>query len=113
MFAVSIVLILIATLAPSYGDHTFIYIDKVAHFLLFLFLSVNICYKYPVGNKRVEFLMLAILFGLITEVLQQFVPGRDMNIYDGVADTVGVLIGHYLYQKNQIMFDKFILKLGA
>lgn len=50
---------------------------------------------------------------MIAEVAQQFIPGRDMDIYDGIADTIGVIVGYYFYKKFQLILDKLILKLGA
>ena len=40
----------------------------------------------------------ATIFGLITEVIQQFIPGRNREFYDGLADTLGIVSGFYLYQ---------------
>jgi VanZ family protein len=55
----------------------------------------------------------AILFGLVTEVAQQFIPDRDMDIYDGIADTIGVIVGYYFYKQFQFKFDILIKRLGA
>lgn len=55
----------------------------------------------------------AIILGLLTEVLQQFIPGRGMDIYDGIADTLGTVIGYYIYRSNKSKLDKLILKMGA
>lgn len=115
LFQASIVVILILILTPntSGGVSSIKYLDKVVHFGLFLTLSINACYKYRIYERRTEVIIWMIFFGLMTEVLQQFIPGRDMDIYDGIADTLGVIIGYYIYKMNQLKLDKVILKLGA
>lgn len=110
----SIILILIATLSPSGGVKVDIpFVDKVVHFFLFFALAANISYKYQNGTKEAPMLMWAILFGLLTEVLQQFVPGRDMDLYDGIADTLGVIGGYFFYMNMPTLCDNWIKKLGG
>lgn len=115
LFQASIVVILILMLTPkaSSGVHPMTYLDKVVHFGLFLILSINACYKYQNYERRTEAIIWMIFFGLMTEVIQQFIPGRDMDIYDGIADTLGVISGYYIYKMNQLTLDKVIIKLGA
>uniref|UniRef100_UPI00404A55D5 VanZ family protein n=1 Tax=Gelidibacter sp. TaxID=2018083 RepID=UPI00404A55D5 len=115
LFQASIVVILILVLTPkaSSGVHPMTYLDKVVHFALFLTVSINGCYKYQNCERRTEAIIWIIFFGLITEVIQQFIPGRDMDIYDGIANTLGVISGYYIYKMNQVKLDKVILKFGA
>ncbi len=102
----NIVLILIVTLTPGNGKIVGSYLDKVVHFSIFLALGINICKKYKISNKLIQALLGAIIFGLITEIAQQLIPGRNMEFYDGLADTLGVATGYYLSHKflvkNQI-----------
>lgn len=95
----NIVLILIVTLTPGNGKIAGNYLDKFVHFSMFLALGFNICKKYENQKKLIEGLMWAIVFGLLTEVVQQIIPGRNMEFYDGLADTLGVVSGFYLYRK--------------
>ena len=113
LFQASVIVILILALAPGNGKVSIVYFDKFIHFSMFLALSINACYRYRKDSKRLEVLIWIILFGLLIEVAQQFVPHRDMDLYDGIADTIGVIAGYYLYRNNQIKLDKLILKLGA
>jgi VanZ family protein len=112
-FPAVIIVILILILTPSYGEFSINYIDKIVHFGLFLILTINACYKYRTYEKKIEAVIWIIFFGLVTEVIQQFIPGRDMDIYDGLADTLGVIFGYYFYKKNRSKSDKLLLKLGA
>ena len=113
LFPASIVVILILTLVPGNSQREVGHVDKIVHCCMFLVLSVNACYKFQKENRKTEALIWGIFFGLLTEVLQQFIPGRDMDIYDGIADTLGVIAGFYIYRFQQSKLDRIILKLGA
>ncbi|PKP02223.1 MAG: hypothetical protein CVU11_12625 [Bacteroidetes bacterium HGW-Bacteroidetes-6] len=113
LLLLSIIVILVLTLVPGNGNVSVPYLDKVVHFFLFLALSVNVGYKYLNAKRLTDAMILAIFFGLITEVGQQFIPGRDMDLYDGIADTIGIIVGYYFYRKFRFKLDKLIVMLGA
>ena len=96
----SLLIVLIVTLMPGDGKVAGNYWDKVIHFAVFLFLSISICNKYIKSKKLIEILFFAIALGFSTEVIQQFIPGRNMDIYDAIADTIGVIIGFYFFRKK-------------
>ncbi|MEN2284392.1 VanZ family protein [Algoriphagus sp. SE2] len=112
-FYISIAIIMILVWTPSEMESSGLYFDKVAHFLMFFGLSVNACFKFKNPVKLVEAMIWIILFALLTEFIQKFVPGRDMDIYDGIADTVGVIAGYYFYKVNSSKLDKLLIKIGA
>lgn len=113
LFQANIVVILILIFAPSSGRFSVDYLDKVVHFGLFMILSINACFKFYKTEKQIDALIWSIFLGLLTEVVQQFIPGRDMDIYDGIADALGVICGYYIYKKSHVKLDKIILKFGA
>lgn len=76
-------------------------------------LSINISYKYQGTKYLTGALFLAFLFGLLTEFLQQFIPGRNMDFADAIADSIGVFIGYFLYEVYKFKIDKTLLKFGA
>jgi VanZ family protein len=73
--------------------------DKVAHFIEYLILA----YLFYRGARderwgRVlpAWLLVIIVcggIGTIDELHQRFIPGRDPNIWDWVADTAGIVSG--------------------
>ncbi len=84
---------------PSIGT-----IDKVNHFIAYFGLSVllTLCLlfqtKYGFLYKKaflISFLVV-ILYGVIDEVHQLFIPGRMAEISDWLADTAGALLGVFL-----------------
>lgn len=48
--------------------------------------------------KFTPLFILSIGIVFLTEFLQQFIPGRGMDIYDAIADTFGVAAAYYFYK---------------
>lgn len=94
-------MVLIATLSPGDGKIIGNHLDKIAHFLIFCLLATSILYKFKNSVRGLELLLWCVLFSLFTEVCQQFIPGRTMEFYDGVADTLGIISGYYLYKNHE------------
>jgi len=110
---VSILIVLIVTLTPGDGKIVGMYLDKIVHFLIFFFLSINILYKYN-GTRVLSFyLFLAVLMGLGTEFFQQYIPGRNMDIIDAIADILGIVGAYLFYLLKPKKTTVFLLKLGA
>ncbi len=98
--------ILILTLTPARHVEQFTwpfaipYFDKIVHwtmFYAFAYLMLGTFYYRGVNKKmmRTAFLVfgLGFMLGLITEVLQEFVPGRSPEMKDIIANTAGTLSG--------------------
>ncbi|MFP3042662.1 VanZ family protein [Treponema primitia] len=74
--------------------------DKLQHVIAYLVLAVTVFFWFsPAQRKfhrlRTLFLLVFIssLYGVIDEVHQFFVPGRDCNVWDWIADTIGAFLG--------------------
>jgi VanZ family protein len=74
--------------------------DKLQHLLAFAVLSAAICLWVPLERWKTRglfFMMIAAcagsLYGIIDETHQFFVPGRNCNVWDWIADTLGAVIG--------------------
>ena len=85
-----------------------IYFDKWIHFGIFGLLCILMCSPFNRSGidlkKRYNyFLLIAMatsLFGYCTELLQKYVvPGRDYELLDWAADSLGALIGLYFSRK--------------
>jgi VanZ family protein len=75
-------------------------IDKLQHLLIFAALTVAMCLWVPLEKWKTRglfFMVIAAcagsLYGMIDEVHQFFVPGRDSSLWDWIADTLGAAIG--------------------
>lgn len=109
----SISLLLIAIFMPGNGKIAGNYLDKVAHFLLFFFASLNLLHSLINKEKITELLLGFILVGLLTEVIQQFIPGRNMDLYDGIADTVGIVVAFFIYKNYKSRVVLTLEKFGG
>ena len=74
--------------------------DKLQHLLAYLVLAASVIFWVPPDQRRLRpmrtFLLLVFigsLYGVIDEIHQFYVPGRDCNIWDWLADTLGALLG--------------------
>jgi VanZ family protein len=74
--------------------------DKVQHLIAYLVLTGALGLWIPPGfwqRRRALTLgltaLLGSLYGVIDEVHQYFVPGRDCNVWDWLADTIGAILG--------------------
>lgn len=100
----SLFVVLISTLAPNFGTGDIpgqsYQLDKLVHFALYFFLGWHIIKTYSI-EKSAGLLLSAAVMGLCIEVAQHYIPGRDMSIYDGIANTLGLVIVFY-YMRSKI-----------
>lgn len=80
--------------------------DKILHIVLFGLFSYLVLYgnrkQYLRSKHRSGYVVVAVLisalYGLVTELLQYYVfIGRNANIYDFYANTLGALFGGMAY----------------
>lgn len=74
--------------------------DKLQHLVAYLVLAAAIGLWFPSEWRRKRRLMPLILtalissiYGIVDEVHQFYVPGRDCNVWDWLADTAGAILG--------------------
>lgn len=71
--------------------------DKINHASAFAALTVSACFGFPGSRRRVLLVMLGLLaLGGLIEVVQYFVPGRDSDWHDVVADALGMAVGAFI-----------------
>jgi VanZ family protein len=78
----------------------FIGMDKLLHFTAYaavaaaggLWFSIESWIKHPLRNFLIC-VAIACIYGAVDEYHQSFVPGRDSDIWDWVADTLGGMTG--------------------
>ena len=74
--------------------------DKIVHFIEYLgvgFLMINMLLIQPMKKSHWKFaLMFLLLFPVLDEMLQYYTPSRIPDIYDGIFDICGGLIGAYI-----------------
>jgi VanZ family protein len=74
--------------------------DKLQHLLAFAVLSGGVGLWVPPDKWKDRGLLFMFItagigsaYGIVDEVHQFFVPGRDCNVWDWIADTLGAMIG--------------------
>lgn len=86
--------------------HVFEWEDKLHHFLAYMplgwLLMRSVVWR---GSSTRKALWLAIaigmMYGIIDEIHQYFVPGRVMDWTDAAADTTGIALGSWLFHRRR------------
>jgi VanZ family protein len=73
--------------------------DKLAHFGAYAVLGLLVARALP-PRGRLPWLafLLGSLYGASDEFHQHFVPGRSVDVFDWVADSLGVIAGASIYR---------------
>jgi len=86
--------------------------DKLAHFLLFFFVTINTVFYFSKDNKQLFLVMLFIAtLPFVTEIGQIYIKGRNFDYMDILADYLGLAFGvllFFLVKKQCIQFFKFL-----
>ena len=104
-------LIIIAILLPG-KDLPDIHIggyDKLIHMAMFAawVLAVRYDFRNPPLSYQIIFAV-GLLFSALTEVLQLLVEGRSFDVYDMVADALGVVAGLLLSRPLLKWINRFL-----
>ena len=93
-------------------------LDYLLHSLVFLPFLPLATYSISITSGNLKptiriplLIIIGILFAIITEVIQHFLPYRTFNINDLIANTLGVLLGFLpiLLIKNNLKFLKTLI----
>jgi VanZ family protein len=66
--------------------------DKISHYIAYFFLTIN-ALLITQKRKHILAIFLVILYGIIIECLQSFIPGRFPSYNDIIANSLGTLSG--------------------
>lgn len=80
--------------------NNFEYIDKIVHIFIFFILSL-ITFKEK-GEKTLKCMLVLCLYALLTEILQKLTGYRSFELYDVVADIIGIMCGSIIMKKNTV-----------
>ena len=82
--------------------------DKFGHVLVFLYLAFLIDYSFPASRFNLLKIVPLLLYGVVIEVIQYFIPHRMFSLLDLLADGIGIVIYALLFQ---ILRDVPLFKL--
>jgi VanZ family protein len=81
------------------------YFDKLLHFVAYALLAALFLRAFKTSRikNKVKFMLilsvlLSSLYGISDEIHQYFIPYRDADLMDVLADTLGGIMGVYIYQ---------------
>ena len=88
--------------------------DKIYHFIFYMAYAIFLArafyfqnYSFKVKQKFwLHTLLFGVLYGISDEIHQYFVPGRYMEFADGLADSLGVIVGVTLFYCRDFLFWK-------
>jgi VanZ family protein len=86
----------------SVSQHSTIHVnDKVGHFIAYAIFSLNalIVWRRKQTKFKISLGLTLIGYGLLMEILQGFVPGREVSVFDLLANSTGVGIGYLLFNR--------------
>lgn len=93
---VAVVLVLILMPGDDVPSVGIPHLDKVVHFCMFGSINFMFYLEYYFNNKClpkwIKPCIYLVIYAVITEVLQYFVPGRSCDVKDLIADTLGIVI---------------------
>lgn len=107
LLKISLLLILggIAYLSLTPTETLVVGSDKLGHFIAYSALMANVGFLVlPNKDKLLQGMILCVLYGVIIEIIQYYIPGRVMSGWDVVANTIGVVTG--------ALFTILVLKLS-
>lgn len=97
----------------KFSDVNF-YVRKNAHFFQYLILSILICaavrqFKLYRSSEIFLVLFLFLLFPVIDEFIQKYIPGRTSNTFDIIIDFSGGILGMLIFNIYYKVHKKRVL----
>ncbi len=86
------------------------FLDKIVHFVMYLILGAIVTFEFrritPKYYHKYIFkiLIISIVYGIVIEVVQYFLPWRGFEFADMIADGLGAAAG--IYGIKYLVFDK-------
>lgn len=90
LILITIAIAVLSLLPPKNGPE--IEHDKLGHLFAYFVLMSNILIVRPRGSRHSLLFISAMGYGVIMEILQQFIPGREPSLVDIIANSSGALL---------------------
>ena len=96
-FLTAIVVFILALVTNDHITLDSYYADKIKHITAFFTLSLLLNRSSSSIEKRLRNMFALLSFGVLIEVVQYFIPSRDADFQDILADFVGILLFQVTY----------------
>ena len=90
IFGACVILIAAGSLSPTLAPMPLSDSDKFIHFIAYAFLTLLGIFAFY--GQHLKMAVWIFCYGALIEVLQNFIPGRDMSLLDAIANGFGVMI---------------------
>ena len=75
-------------------------LDKIIHMLIYFFMAILALRSFrKLNNPLAKSFLYTFCFGLIIELVQYFIPYRGFDLYDILANSLGLFLGLFFYRK--------------
>ena len=77
-------------------------VDKVIHFTMYFFLAFGLIWAFRATRFKMSHhlmwlaALIGFFYGILDEIHQSFVPGREASAFDALADGVGSVVGAWV-----------------
>ena len=82
---------LVFSLSPAQTSDNLFVNDKLAHYFGYFVLMLLLDFTYLSGRYLIFKICVIVSYSIVIEVAQNSIPGREMSLYDGLANVLGVL----------------------
>lgn len=90
--------LVISSLPGSSVNQPIRHLDKLAHFGAFFLLSTLLLFAYKFSKPLTFTALIMVLFGLLIEVIQIYVPYRVFSMRDFAADLLGIVFALIVFR---------------
>ncbi len=112
---ISIIFILSSQPLLSLPDIGIDFFDKLLHFIAYFILGISLQFSVFGLNKNLQIkhsisivLIIGLAYAGFDEYHQSKVPNRDANIYDFIADAIGLVVSTLLINKIKNIVNSFL-----
>ncbi len=101
ILVIALIFIFIFQTIPVTGVPAIKGLDKVAHFLIYFFLTFLFYWNGFILSKAV---ICSISYGILMEIVQLMAPGRELSFYDFLANCIGSLlffVSHFVFYNKK------------
>lgn len=99
----------------SYNILNITFFDKIVHFVMYFFFSIAVLRAFRKSKKFllryiIFTVLIALFYGIIIEVIQYiYIPTRNADVYDILANLIGALCGVLLTEKYKSKNARFVI----
>jgi VanZ family protein len=96
-FVTAIAVFILATVGNDHIDINHQYADKIKHITAFFTLSLLLNRSSSTLQHHLRNIIALLFFGFLIELAQYFIPSRESDLMDILADFIGILLFQVTY----------------